>query len=137
MISQCLQFARLPTRVSQQESTESAESTALCAILPSEVVAAIAELDDLIAERRDSREVRKADAIKLIYQGYLYDEIESILGVSRGSITGWKQAYNRYGVEGLRLNYKGRKSYLSWPEREEVLSWLQSKNCWELGEARI
>jgi len=131
MISQCFQFARLTTKVSQQQSKD---ETALCGILPEEVVAALAELDDLIAQGRDSREVRKAYAIKLIYQGYLYDEIESILGVSRGSITGWKQAYKRHGVEGLRLNYKGRKSYLSLQEREEVLSWLQSKNCWELGE---
>ncbi len=32
------------------------------------------------------------------------------------------------------MNYKGRKSYLSVEQREEVLSWLQTKNCWELSE---
>ena len=131
MISQCFQFASSTMKVLQQQSTE---ETALCATIPDEVVSAIAGLDELIAQCRDSREARKAYAIKLIYQGYLYDEIQSIFGVSRGSITGWKQAYNSHGIEGLRLNYKGRKSYLSLSEREEVLSWLQSKNCWELGE---
>jgi putative transposase len=110
------------------------DETAFCAKIPDEVVSAIAGLDDLIAQCRDSREVKKAYAIKMIYQGYLYDEIQSILNVSRGSITGWRQAYDRNGIEGLRLNYKGRKSYLTLSEREEVLSWLQSKNCWELGE---
>ncbi|BAT56830.1 transposase (plasmid) [Nostoc sp. NIES-3756] len=34
----------------------------------------------------------------------------------------------------MRLNYKGRKSYLSDKQREEVLSWLQTKEIWELGE---
>jgi putative transposase len=73
-------------------------------------------------------------AVKLIYQDYLYEEIQAILDVSLGSITGWKQAYEQDGINGLCLNYKGRKSYLSAEQREEVLSWLQTKNCWELGE---
>ena len=51
-----------------------------------------------------------------------------------GSITGWKQAYELKGIDGLRLNHKGRKSYLSSEQREDVLSWLQTKTCWELGE---
>lgn len=32
------------------------------------------------------------------------------------------------------MNYKGRKSYLSAEQREEVLKWLQKKSCWELGK---
>ncbi len=50
------------------------------------------------------------------------------------SITLWKQVYEQYGVDGLRLNHKGRKSYLSAEQREEVLSWLQTKDSWDLGE---
>jgi putative transposase len=50
------------------------------------------------------------------------------------SITAWKQAYEEDGIDGLRLNYKGRKSYLLSAQREEVLSWLQTKDIWELGE---
>lgn len=95
---------------------------------------AIAELQDFIALRPDAREVRKALAVKLVYQGYLYEEIQIILDVSLGSITGWKQAYEQEGVDGLRLNHKGRKSYLTSEQREQVLNWLQTKNCWELGE---
>jgi putative transposase len=70
----------------------------------------------------------------LVYQGYLYEEIQTILDVSLGSITGWKQAYEQYGIDGLRLNHKGKKSYLSSEQREQVLSWLQTKDFWELGE---
>ena len=94
----------------------------------------IKELQDFITNGPDRREVRKALAVKLVYQGYLYDQIQAILDVSRGSITGWKQAYEKYGIDGLRLRHKGRKSYLSWEQREQVLSWLQTKDCWELGE---
>ncbi len=97
MISQHLQTATLKTEV----------ATAI----------AIAELQDFIAACRDAREARKAMAVKLISQNYLYEEIQTILDVSLGSITGWKQAYEEYEIDGLRLNYKGRKSYLSTEQR--------------------
>jgi putative transposase len=95
---------------------------------------AIAELQEFIDSRPDAREVRKALAVKLVYQGYKYEEIQTILDVSVGSITSWKQAYQEYGILGLRLNHKGRKSYLSDEQRAAVLSWLQTKEIWELGE---
>lgn len=95
---------------------------------------AIAELQEFIDSRPDARELRKALAVKLVYQGYKYEEIQTILDVSVGSITSWKQAYQEYGIVGLRLNHKGRKGYLSEQQREEVLSWLQTKEIWELGE---
>lgn len=97
-------------------------------------LAAIAELQEFIAVCPNAREMRKALAVKLIYQDYRYEEIQEILDVSVGSLTGWKQAYEQNGISGLRLNHKGRKSYLSAGQREEVLSWLQTKECWELGE---
>ena len=42
-----------------------------------------AELQEFIALRPEAREVRKALAVKLVYQGYLYEEIQTILDVSR------------------------------------------------------
>jgi putative transposase len=96
--------------------------------------AAIVELQEFIDTRPDAREVRKALAVKLVYQSYKYEEIQTILDVSLGSITGWKQAYEECGISGLRLNHKGRRSYLTTQQREEVLAWLQTKECWELGE---
>jgi len=95
---------------------------------------AIAKLKEFIASCPNAREVRKALAVKLIYQGYLYEEIQAILDVSLGSISGWKQTYELQGIDGLCLNHKGRISYLTSEHKEEVLSWLQTKNCWELGE---
>jgi putative transposase len=46
---------------------------------------AVLELQELIAVCRDARLARKALAVKLIYQGYLYEEIQTILDVSQGS----------------------------------------------------
>ena len=95
---------------------------------------AIAELKEFIASGSNAREVRKALAVKLIYQGYFYEEIQAILDVSLGSISGWKQTYELQGIGGLCLNHKGRISYLTSEQKEEIFSWLQTKNCWELGE---
>jgi putative transposase len=131
MMSQHVQTATLTVEVSQEQSRE---GMLVEAIARSALEDAIAKLQDFMALRPDAREVRKALAVKLVYQGYLYDEIQTILDVSRGSITAWKQAYEEEGVDGLRLNYKGRKSYLLSAQREEVLSWLQTKDTWELGE---
>ncbi|MDZ8023896.1 MAG: transposase [Nostoc sp. DedQUE11] len=122
MINLHVQTARRAVGVSSQQPTEET------------VLHARAELQNFIDMHPDAREIRKALAVKLVYQGYLYDEIQTILDVSRGSITGWKQAYEENGIDGLRLNYQGRKSYLLNEQREEVLSWLQTKDTWELGE---
>jgi putative transposase len=131
MVSQHPETVTLTVEVSQEQSTD---TIVLDTITQSAYEEAIAKLQDFIALRPDAREVRKALAVKLVYQGYLYDEIQTILDVSRGSITAWKQAYEEDGIDGLRLSYKGRKSYLLSAQREEVLSWLQTKDIWELGE---
>src|SRR4028118_2397810 len=98
MISQGLQTTTLAKVVSRQEMSQGDLQRANAqGALPE----AIAELQDFIALRPNAREVRKALAVKLVYQGYLYDEIQTILEVSRGSITGWKQAYEQNGINGL------------------------------------
>ena len=70
MESQYLQAATLAGEVSRQYLKE---ETALNAI---------AELQNFIDMRPDAREVRKALAVKLVYQGYLYDEIQYLLNTS-------------------------------------------------------
>lgn len=98
------------------------------------VQAAIEELEAFSSSNPDAREMRKALAVKLVYQDYSYSQIEQILNVSIGSISGWKQAYEGEGLAGLRLKHKGRISYLNAEQREAVLSWLQTKERWEVGE---
>ena len=121
MISQHWQTATLPNRASRQQVLLEAQKQS-------------GELQKFIALGPDAREARKAIAVKLVYQGYLYEEIQTIQDVSRGSITGWKQANEENRVDGVPVKYKGKKSYLSAKQREEVLIWLQTKDYWELGE---
>ena len=46
----------------------------------------------------------------------------------------WKGRFNRQGIEGLKLAYKGAKSYLTPQERDEVLRWLHEQEYWDLSE---
>lgn len=95
---------------------------------------AIEELKAFIRSERDARQVRKALAVKLIYQDYNYETITGLLEVSLGALSKWKQAYERDGLAGFRPQHKGRQSYLPPSEREAVLQWLQAKAIWELSE---
>jgi len=99
---------------------------------PSDHSLAIAQLQAFSRQERDSRQVRKALAVKLIYQGYRYEEISKILDISVGSLSKWKAIYEQYGLAGFAPQHKGRQSYLNSQQREEVLTWLQGQNYWEL-----
>ncbi|WP_008311101.1 winged helix-turn-helix domain-containing protein [Leptolyngbya sp. PCC 6406] len=95
---------------------------------------AIEELQDFIRQERDGRQVRKAIAVKLLYQGYSYEQVVNILDVSLGSLSNWRQTYESEGVTGFKPRHKGRQSYLTAEQRDSVLKWLQSKDIWTLGE---
>ena len=94
----------------------------------------IEELKAFISKQRDGRQVKKALAVKLLYQGYSYEAVVAILDVSMGSISNWKQAYESEGLPGFRPRYQGRKGYLSSADRNAVIEWLQQKPIWTLGE---
>jgi putative transposase len=67
MMSQDVQTATQRVKVSQEQSTEGMLLDAIARSVQGE---AIAKLQDFIALRPDAREVRKALAVKLVYQGY-------------------------------------------------------------------
>jgi putative transposase len=94
----------------------------------------IEELQAFIRSERDGRQVKKALAVKLLYQGHSYESVVEILDVAIGSISNWRKAYEELGLTGFRPQHKGRKSYLSTKQREAVLLWLQQKDVWTVGE---
>ena len=94
----------------------------------------VADLQGFISKQRDGRQLKKALAVKLLYQGHTYESVVSILDVSMGSVAGWKQAYEASGLLGLMPQHKGRKGYLEAAERAAVLDWLKQKSIWTLGE---
>ncbi len=46
----------------------------------------------------------------------------------------WERRYREQGVEGLKLGYTERISYLSSRERQQVIQWLKQKQEWNLEE---
>ncbi|MGB3694470.1 MAG: winged helix-turn-helix domain-containing protein [Spirulinaceae cyanobacterium] len=94
----------------------------------------IEDLKGFIRKERDARQLKKALAVKLSYQGYSYEAIVGILDVSVGGISKWKKDYEREGIEGLKPRHKGRQSYLTKESKQEVIKWLESKKMCELSE---
>jgi putative transposase len=94
----------------------------------------IEELKAFVSEERDARQVKKALAVKLLYQGHSYESVVRILDVSMGSVSNWKQAYENAGVAGFKPEHKGRQSYLAAEEKAAVIRWLQQKDIWTLNE---
>lgn len=93
--------------------------------------------DDLAAflhEKRDSREYRRALAVKLALLGYTYDAISVMLDVSPGFVSQSKNAYETAGTEGLTLKYRGSQPYLSPEERHAVIDWLKAQKHWSVEE---
>jgi len=95
---------------------------------------AIEELKAFIKTQRDGRQVKRALAVKLLYQKHTYESIISILDVSMGFIAKWKQQYEADGVVSFAPQHKGRQSYLSQNQKEMVSEWLGSKDIWTLNE---
>ncbi len=92
------------------------------------------ELDAFISSNPDPRELKRAIAVSMTLRGYPHREIMKILGISSGFISKWKQAFIINGIEGIKLGYQGSFAYLTSTEKEQVISWLQEKNSWNLNE---
>ena len=91
-----------------------------------------ADLTAFLAEKRDSREYRRALAVKLALQGYLYEVISDMLDVTPGFVSQAKHAYETQGTAGLTLKYQGAQPYLSASERQAVIEWLKKEQEWSV-----
>ncbi len=90
------------------------------------------DLTAFLAEKRDSREYRRALAVKLTLQGYRYEAISEMLDVTPGFISQVKKAYETAGTTGLTLKYQGTPPYLSSDERQAVIAWLNVQQEWSV-----
>lgn len=97
----------------------------------------INHLDDFINETRDAREIKRALAVKMILQGKSSQEIEKLLQVSQSFISKWKNLVLFQGLNSLKLKYKGRKSYLSSQEQEEIINWLKFQDYVRLQDLQL
>ncbi len=94
-------------------------------------------LKDFIKSNPEPRELRRAIAVKLALEGYVYRRIKKILEVSIGFISKWKTAFKNGGLEAIKSGYKGAKSYLNQSERQEVIAWLIKQEAWDISELEI
>ncbi len=94
------------------------------------------DLQAFLNEHRDSREYRRALAVKLALQGYLYATICEMLDVTPGFISQAKTAYEIAGIDGLRLKYQGGQPFLTDEQRQAVISWLKVQQIWSVEQLR-
>lgn len=92
------------------------------------------KLEEWIQSNPDSRELKRAMAVKLALEGWVYRAITKTLSVSSAFISKWKKTLEEQGIEGLKLAYKGAKSYLTKTEKQKVLIWLSEQEYWDLSE---
>ena len=93
-------------------------------------------LEEFIKSNPDTRELKRALAVKFVKLGKNYREIMELLGVSLGFISKWRQIYDEKGTVGLKLGYEGRASYLTPEETEAVIEWLKNGDSWTLEQLR-
>ncbi|NET82146.1 MAG: helix-turn-helix domain-containing protein [Moorea sp. SIO1F2] len=85
------------------------------------------ELDKWIKSNPDSRELKRALAVKFAIQGLEYQAISEFLNVSKSFISKWRKIFYAAGVEGLKLSYKGGKGYLNKQQKQEVITWIKKR----------
>jgi transposase len=90
------------------------------------------DLLEFLAEKRDSREYRRALAVKLALLGYRYEAICEMLDVTLGFVSQSKKAYESQGTAGLTLKYQGSQPYLSPSQRQAVVDWLKNEQEWSI-----
>jgi putative transposase len=95
------------------------------------------ELEDFIQGNPDAREVKRALAVKWSLSGISYRQTRKLLNVSIGFISKWNKNFSTRGVNGLKIAYKGKPSYLSQSDKEEIILWLTQKEMWDLAELAI
>lgn len=82
------------------------------------------DLTEFLNTTKNVSEWKKCESVILRKQGFYYQQISPGLGVSFSFINRAIKQYNAQGISGLKLKYKGSKSYLNEVEKASVKTWL-------------
>lgn len=86
------------------------------------------ELEDFIQGNPDAaRVVKGALAVKSSLSGISYRQIRKLLNVSLGFISKWGKKFYTRGMNRLKIAYKGKPSYLTQSDKEEIIKKVNSK----------
>jgi transposase len=91
-------------------------------------------LSEFIKSNPPAAELKRALAVQMVEQDYPYRQIRDALSVSIGFITTSYQRYQQGGVEGLKSRYWGTQGYLSRQDKQQILTWLNQQEVWNLEE---
>ena len=91
-------------------------------------------LAQLIEETTDVRVLKRALSVKLGAEGMATEAIGTVLQVTPRAVRKWRRCYEREGVEGIQVKYRGSESYLSVEQRQEVEDWLGAQETITLEE---
>ncbi|MBN3887323.1 IS630 family transposase [Nostoc sp.] len=91
-------------------------------------------LTEFIHSHPEARELKRAIAVKMVLQGEPYSQITKLVGMNKSCITNWKQRFEAEGIDGIKLGYKGAKSYLTTEQHTEIITWLREKEYCNIDE---
>jgi putative transposase len=93
-------------------------------------------LVQLIEATTDVRELKRALSVKLGEEGMTTEAIGAVLQVTPRVVRKWRQRYEREGVDGLHVRYRGSESYLRVEQRREIEEWLGAQETLTVEEVR-
>jgi putative transposase len=94
------------------------------------------DLQEFINTTRESRELKRALAVKNTLAGRTWKDVADELGVCESFIGKWRHIYDDQGIEGLKLGYKGSSGALTPEAKTDVKAWLQTPERWNIGSLR-
>ena len=96
----------------------------------------MSDVNELINTTRESRELKRALAVKNTLAGRPWKEVAEELGVCESFIGKWRHIYDSQGIEGLKLGYQGSSGYVTPEAKADVMAWLQTPEHWNIGSLR-
>ena len=89
-----------------------------------------------IIDTGDSREIKRALAVKMVILGFKVKDICDALEISVAFVSKWKIIYEKEGAKGLLLHYKGGPKFLTDVQRREICFHLKDKPHYSIEELR-
>ncbi len=94
------------------------------------------DLDEIINEATDAREVKRALSVKMGKQGFSAAQICQVLNVSPQYVSKWKGQYEAEGAPPLRLGYRGSESFLTVEQQAEIAQWSEGQETLTVAAVR-
>ena len=89
-----------------------------------------------IIDSTESLEFKRAVAVKMVLSDFKMKDICDLLNVSDSFVSKWKIIYENEGGDGLKVNYKGGKGFLTEDQRYEIIFHIKNQPYYSVEELR-